>query len=211
MGGVRPPFVPGYSGVMAYGWHDSLGPGGPSFDFQKLEEARRQRPLRSRWLGAAAAGFLAALGAAVLATQSLTEAHWVLLAGGGLWLLAAGVHYLRRALRRRRRTDPPDATTRPSAASKWPSWWLQPMSRRQATILGLPLIASTVLEVITDSDYVAFAWVMFAGEGSGVIYLVLDYLRSQHLERVRRFRVEEDDSRRKWRRYRWPHGARTLR
>lgn len=92
-----------------------------------------------------------------------------------------------------------------------PSWWLQPMSRTQATVLGLPAIAATVLEWTTGSGFLAFAGVLIAGAGSGVIYLVLDYLRSERSVRVRRFRLEEDDSRRKWRRYRWPRGARAWR
>lgn len=193
---------------MTYGWHDSLGPGGPSFDLRKFEEARRRRPLRSRWLGAAAAGYLAALGAAVLATQSLTEAHWVLLVGGSLWFLAVGLVFVWRTFRRLRRAD---ASTRPSTAAEEPSWWLQPMRRTQATVLTLPAIAATVLEWTTDSDYVAFAWALVAGGVLATTFLVMTYLRSERSVRVRRFRVEEDDSRRKWRRYRWPRGTRTLR
>ena len=90
---------PGYSDRMAYGWHDSLGPGGPSLDLPKFEEARRRRrPPRSRWIGAAAACFMVALGVTALATQSLTDALWVTLVGGGLWLLASGLVFVRRAL-----------------------------------------------------------------------------------------------------------------
>ena len=77
--------------------------------------------------------------------------------------------------------------------------------------MGLPLIAATVVEIAIDSDYAAFAWTMLAGGTFDVTYLVLAYLRSNRLERPRRFRVEEDDSRRTWRRYRWPRGARSLR
>ncbi len=154
---------------------------------------------------------MVALGTAVLATQSLTDTHWVLIVGGGLWLLAGGLVFVRRAIRRRPRADPADASTRPSAAAVKPSWWLQPMSRAQATVLGLPLIAATVAEVATDPDYVAFAWVFIAGGALSATYLVLAYLRSERLERPRRFRPAEDDSRRKWRRYRWPRGARSLR
>ena len=154
---------------------------------------------------------MVALGVIVLATQSLTGVLWVTLAGGGLWLLASGLVFVWRKLRRRPRADSADASARPSAGDAKPSWWLQPMSRRQATVLGLPLIAATVTEWVTDSDYAAFAWVFIVGGTLSATYLVLAYLRSERLERPRRFRPAEDDSRRKWRSYRWPRGARTLR
>ena len=154
---------------------------------------------------------MAALGAAVLVTQTLTDAHWVLLGGGGLWLLVAGPIFVWRRFRRLLRADPADAGTRSSAATVDPSWWLQPMSRRQATILGLPAIAATVAELVADSDYVAFAWALVAGGILSVAYLVVAYRQSDRSQRHRRFRPAEDDSPRKWRRYRWPRGARTLR
>ena len=198
---------------MHHGWLYSIGPGGPSLSDPKFEESRerRQRPPRSRWIGAAAASYTAALGAAVLATQSLIEAHWVLLVGGSLWFMVAGPIFVWRRFRRHLRADPADASARTSAADIQPSWWLQPMSRRQVTVLGLPLIASSVAGIVTDSDYVAFAWVLVVGGTLGTTYLALAYLRSERSARPRRFRPAEDDSSKKWRRYRWPRGARTLR
>ena len=206
---------PVYSDPMGYGWHDSLGPSGPSLDLPKFEEARRRRrPPRARWLGAATSCFWMALGTAAVVTQSHTDAHWVLLAGGGLWLLAGGLLYVWRKLWRLPRADRADASTRsgidgplPSPTDEQPSWWLQPMSRTQATILGLPLIAAPIAESVTDSNYVTFAWALIAGGSLVVTYLGLAYLRSERSESQRRFRPAEDDSRRKWRRYRWPRGA----
>ena len=126
------------------------------------------------------------------------EAHWVLLVGGGLWFLVAGPIFVWRRFRRHLRAD---GTTQPSAATAEPSWWLQPMSRRQVTVLGLPLIASSIAGVVTDSEYVGFAWVFVVGGTLGAAYLVLAYLWFQRLERVRRFRPAEDGSPGKWRRY----------
>ena len=151
---------------------------------------------------------MVALGAAVLTTQSLTEAHWVILAGGGLWFLVVGLVFVWRPFRRLRRAD---AGTRSTAAGAEPSWWLQPMSRRQAAVLSLPPIAAAVAESASDSGFVAFAWGLVAGGVLAVSFLALAYRRSGRSVGPRRLRPTEDDSRRKWRSYRWPRGARSLR
>ncbi|MCY4113525.1 MAG: hypothetical protein OXG33_06255 [Chloroflexi bacterium] len=86
------------------------------------------------------------------------------------------------------------------------------MSRRQAAaVISLPFCAAGIAFLVADPDFVPSAWTAIAGGSLAVIYLVVAYRRSDRPRRRRRFRVEEDDSRKKWRRYRWPRGVRTLR
>lgn len=205
---------------MAYGWHDSLGPGGPSLSDPKFEEPRRRRgPPRSRWLGAASACFLVALGTAVLVTQSLVVGMWFIVAGAGLSMLARGLLFVRQKTWGRPPSDLADAGEHSASSSTAlpvpamePSWWLQPMSRRQASaVVSLPFGAAGIAYLVAEPNFVPAAWTAIAGGSLAVIYLVAAYRQSDRPRRQRRFRVEEDDSRRKWRRYRWPRGARTLR
>lgn len=205
---------------MAYGWHDSLGPSGPSLSDPKFEEPRRRRgPPRPRWLGAASACFLVALGTAVLITQSLMVGVGLILAGTGVSMLVRGLLFVRRKTWGRPPIDLADAGEHSASSGSplhapaiEPSWWLQPMSPRQAAaVISLPFGAAGIAYLIADPDFVPSAWTAIAGGSLAVIYLVAAYRRSTRPRRQRRFRVEEDDSRRKWRRYRWPRGARTLR
>lgn len=205
---------------MAYGWHDSLGPGGPSLSDPNFEEPRRRRgPPRSRWLGAASACFLVALGTAVLVTQSMAVGMWFILAGIGVSMLIRGLLSVRRITQGRRHIDLDDAGEHSASSSLprpvpavEPSWWLQPMSHRQAAaVISLPFGATGIAFLVAEPDFVPSAWTAIAGGSLAVIYLVVAYRRSNRPRRQRRFRVEEDDSSKKWRRYRWPRGARTLR